>query len=77
MIHFLVKRYVVFICERCGESVQMFVPLDGATNTKSYCCQATYAVVEQEGHIHVARLADQERDIKRDYGEVPVAMNVG
>lgn len=66
-INFLVKKMVVFICEKCGDTIQMNVPANGTTNTRSYCCSATYAVVEMEGGIHLARMAD------RDSGKAEVA----
>lgn len=58
IIEYLVKKTVVFICEKCGDAVSMYVPASGESNIKSYCCSATYEVVDRRGDILIERLAD-------------------
>ncbi len=67
IIDFLVKRYAIFICEKCGETVSIYVPPSGESNIKSYCCSATYEVADR-GDILIERLADRV-DEKRMYDE--------
>ena len=76
IIDYLVKKTVVFICEKCGDTVSMYVPSSGESNVKSYCCNATYEVADRRGDILIERLADRE-DYKStmEKDAVPVRYN--
>ena len=57
---YLIKRSVIFVCEKCGDTVSMYVPSSGESNIKSYCCSATYEVADRRGDILIERLADRD-----------------
>jgi hypothetical protein len=69
---YLVKRTVIFICEKCGDTVSMYVPSSGESNVKSYCCNATYEVVDRRGDILIERLADRDEKAMKELDAVPV-----
>src|SRR6266436_5429679 len=55
-IPFLVKQEVIFICEKCGDTVTMIVPHPNNSNECSYCCKATYRVsTDLDGEVFIIR----------------------
>ncbi len=60
-IPFLVKQEVVFVCEKCGDTINMRVPQPNNTNERSYCCKAAYRVSNDfDGEIIIIRIEDRD-----------------
>ena len=67
---FLVKKQVVFICDRCGQVIEMFVPEDGESRTKRYCCGQGYRVSTlSDGELYIVGV---ESEMERELNAEPV-----
>lgn len=64
MIEYIVKRSAIFVCERCGDIIEMKIPSEGNKVDKSYCCKARYQITNDGHNIFIDRLADDSNEPK-------------
>jgi len=56
----LVRLSIIFLCENCGGSCHVDVPVNGEI-VKSYCCKAKYKITSKGVNVKVKRMKAEKR----------------